>query len=188
MVDAVFHRIPHDTDSVRPRPGQRGAPTLEITAGGPISAFVEAAGEATKTGSGSSKPDIVNRHARYVAIDRTVPFLRHRYTNAARTCHSASVSYCQVAALRRTPLCRRGLHHAFKKRKDTDSGKRCVARCEGRSVRRPRSRFRRRRTKAVVGKHAGHWRQVPDILVHYPKERDDGCLVGRYSHIVWTCV
>jgi hypothetical protein len=41
-----------------------GEPTLEITAGGPILAFVEAAGEATKTGSGSSKPDIVSRHAR----------------------------------------------------------------------------------------------------------------------------
>jgi len=24
MVDAVFHRIPHDTDWVRPRPGRRG--------------------------------------------------------------------------------------------------------------------------------------------------------------------
>jgi hypothetical protein len=73
---------PHDTDPVRLRPGQRGDPTLEITAGGPISAFVEAAGEATKTGSGSSKPDILSRDARYVAIDRTVPFLRYRYPKA----------------------------------------------------------------------------------------------------------
>src|SRR6266851_4886905 len=138
MVDAGVSSRPHDTDPARPRPGQRGDPTLEITAGGPISAFVEAAGEATKTGSGSSKPDILSRHARYVAIDRTAPFLRYRYPIAARTCHGASLSFCQVAALRRTQRCRRGLHHGPKKRKGTDFGKRCVARSEGCSVRRPR--------------------------------------------------
>src|SRR6266849_7503802 len=121
MVDAVFCRVP--TIPARPRPDRRGDPTLEITAGGPISAFVEAAGEATKTGSGSSKPDILSRHARYVAMDRTVPFLRYRYPIAARTCPSASLSFGQVAALRRTQRCRRGLHYGPKKRKDTDSGK-----------------------------------------------------------------
>jgi len=92
---------------------------LEITAAGPISAFVEAAGEATKTGSGSSKPDILSRHARYVAIDGTVPFLRYRYPIAARTCHGASLSFCQVAALRRKQLGRRGLHHGLPKKEKT---------------------------------------------------------------------
>ena len=64
MVDAVFHRVPTiPTRYVHVLDGA-GDPTLEITAGGPISAFVEAAGEATKTGSGSSKPDILSRNAR----------------------------------------------------------------------------------------------------------------------------
>jgi hypothetical protein len=84
---------------VRPRPRQRGDPTLETTAAGPISACVEAAGEATKTGSGSSKPDILSRHARYAAINRTVPFLRYRYPIAARTCHGASLSYFSKSQL-----------------------------------------------------------------------------------------
>ena len=72
-----------------------GDPTLGMKAGGPISAFVEAAGGATKTGSGSSKPNILSSHARYVAIDRTVPFLRYRYPIAAHTCHSASPSFAK---------------------------------------------------------------------------------------------
>jgi len=95
MVDAVFDRVPTiPTRYVHVLPGA-GDPTLEIKAFGPISAFVEAAGEATKTGSGSSKPDILSRHARYVAIDRTVPFLRYRYPIAAHTCHSASPSFAK---------------------------------------------------------------------------------------------
>jgi prophage regulatory protein len=65
-------------------------------------------------------------------------FRRLEVSDRRTTCPSASLSFCQVAALRRTQLCRRGLHHGPKKRKDTDSGKRCVARCEGYSVRRPR--------------------------------------------------
>jgi hypothetical protein len=72
-----------------------GNPTSEITARGPISAFVEAACEATKTGSGSSKPDILSHHARGVEIDRTVPFLRYRYPIAARACHSAPLSFAK---------------------------------------------------------------------------------------------
>jgi hypothetical protein len=63
---------------------------LEIKAGGPISAFVEAAGEATKTGSGSSKPVILSRHARYVAIDR------YRYPIAAQRCHGAPPSFAKL--------------------------------------------------------------------------------------------
>src|SRR6266850_4513671 len=93
MVDAVFDRVPTmRTRYVHVLAGA-GDPTLEIKAGGPISAFVEAAGEATKTGPGSSKPDILSRDARYVAIDRTVPFLRYRYPMAARPCPSASLSF-----------------------------------------------------------------------------------------------
>ena len=93
MVDAVFDRVPTiPTRYVHVLAGA-GDPTLEIKAFGPISAFVEAAGEATKTGSGSSKPDILSRHARYVAIDRTVPFLRYRYPIAAHTCDSDSPSF-----------------------------------------------------------------------------------------------
>ena len=73
MVDAVFHRVPAiPTRHVHVLAGA-GDPTLAITARRLISAFVEAAGEATKTGSGSSNPDILIRHARCVAIDRTVP-------------------------------------------------------------------------------------------------------------------
>jgi hypothetical protein len=52
MVDAVFDRVPTiPTRYVHVLAGA-GDPTLEIKFGGRISAFVEAAGEATKTGSG----------------------------------------------------------------------------------------------------------------------------------------
>ncbi len=137
MVDAVFDRVPTiPTRYVHVLAGA-GDPTLEIKAGGPISAFVEVAGEATKTGSGSSRPEILSRHARYVAIDRTVPFLRYRYPIATHTCHSASPSFAKSQL-----YVERGCvdeHHRPKTRKDIDLGKRCVARCEGCSFRGPRS-------------------------------------------------
>jgi hypothetical protein len=36
-----------------------------------------------------------------------------------------------------------------------------------------------RTTGAGFGKHTRHCRQVADIAVHHPEERDDGRLVGR---------
>jgi len=48
MVDAVFHRVPMIPTRYPHVLAGAGDSKLEITAGGPISAFVEAADEATK--------------------------------------------------------------------------------------------------------------------------------------------
>jgi hypothetical protein len=55
MVDAVFDRVPTTPARYVHVLAGAGDPTLETTADRPISAFVEAVGEATKTGSESSK-------------------------------------------------------------------------------------------------------------------------------------
>src|SRR5216684_8622889 len=103
-----------------------GDPTLEIKAGGPISAFVEAAGEATKTGSGSSQPDpespcAIRRDRSdcpiFFAIGIRSP---HTYVMVLPFRFAKSQLYVERSCVDEDCIM------GPKKRKGTDFGKRCV--------------------------------------------------------------